>query len=89
MQTYAGESHFTLRLKEEYIRDLEMLDSLPAGKNHYRGVKRPCSFNFLPSYHITDNWTNDSMHTSLEGFVPNGTGAILFVINKLCPEITL
>ena len=89
MQTYERESDFSLRTKETYANDLTMLNSLPAGKNHYRGVKRQCALNALPSYHIIDNWTNDSMHTSLEGFMPYVTGAVLFHINRLCPEITL
>ncbi len=89
MQNYEKESDFTLRTKEEHTYDLSMLDSLPAARNHFRGVKRECPLNFLDSYHITDNWTNDSMHTGLEGFVPYVSGAVLFEINRLCPNITL
>lgn len=82
MKLYFREEEFELRTKGTYESDLNVLESLPSGKIHFRGVKRPCVLNNLPNFHITENWRNDSMHTALEGFVPYTSGAVLSEIAK-------
>ncbi len=89
MRTFSRKSDFKLRTKEEYENDVSELDDLPPGKIHCRGVKAASVFNDLLHFHICENWCNDPMHTSIEGFNPHVTGNVLYSISKLEPNLTV
>ncbi len=49
MQTYEKEEEFKLRCPREYEIDISMLENLPSGRTHFRGVKSICALNDLLS----------------------------------------
>ncbi len=90
MDKFEKGTDFESRTCLEYEGDLSMLDSLPADRNHYRGIKSPCVLNELENNHITDYWLIfDSMHTVTEGIGPCGAGSALYSISKLDPLVTV
>jgi len=76
-QTKFREECFHLRTPFEYSEDVTLLSKAPNGPLHIRGVKRPCELNNIPGYHVTENFSNDIMHTLLEGVVPLEIGCVL------------
>jgi len=89
MQKFEEESECHLRTRGEYLNDVSKLESLPPGKNNFRGVKRDSIFNRLGYFHVIDNWINDPMHTLLEGVIPYVMGAVLYSLSDLCPKLTV
>lgn len=80
MQCFFTEDCFCMRTREEYDRDVSKLTSLSGTVNHVRGVKRSCELNKLNGFHVTENYSNDVMHSVLEGLVPIELGCILFAL---------
>ncbi len=81
MQTYFLEKDFKLRTVEEYNKDLLILETTQ--QENYRGIKRKCKLNDLKNFHVIENWTNDCMHTVLEGIVPVVVGCVLYSLTSL------
>jgi hypothetical protein len=90
IQTCFSEEMFQKRTFEEYNRDLKNLPfARSQGKNHSRGVKTECVLNQIDGFHVTDNWSLDTMHILLEGVVPVELGCILYGLSVVDKCITL
>jgi hypothetical protein len=75
------ESEFELRTLDKYLVDVANLRNLrTTGKQHCRGVKKPCILNDIPGYHVTSNYSIDIMHTVLEGIVPVELSCVLYAL---------
>ena len=76
MQSGFTEECFELRTRDKYVKDVGHLGLSTA--RHERGVKRDCELNNIPGYHVTQNFSNDILHTILEGSVPLTIGCVLY-----------
>lgn len=72
------EECFQMRTPSEYEKDVLALRCMKEPLVHVRGVKRACELNKLQSFHCTQNFSIDIMHTLLEGLVPLEVGCVLF-----------
>ncbi|KZS09759.1 Uncharacterized protein APZ42_025933 [Daphnia magna] len=89
MQTYETEEEFELRCPREDEIDISMLENLPPGRTHFRGVKSVCALNYLEYCHVMLNCINDSMHSVLEGFCPVVSGNVLDLISEIEDKVTV
>lgn len=69
IQNCTREIHFKIRNPTDYRQDCDDLEDSSA--LHVRGVKKYCKLNDISSYHITDNWICEVMHTVLQGIIPH------------------
>jgi hypothetical protein len=76
MQSGFTEECFDMRSPDKYIKDVGKLGQ--SAVLHERGVRRDCELNNIPGYHVTQNFSNDIMHTLLEGSVPITVGCVLY-----------
>ena len=78
------EECFHLRTPHEYDQDVAELTKSQNGAVHVRGVKRACELNRIPGYHVTENFSNDVMHTLLEGTRVTARDWLCFVLLGDC-----
>jgi hypothetical protein len=74
------EADFAIRTVAEYNKDLSELTVVDQSKTHSRGIKKPCSLNSIPDFHVTKNYSLDIMHVVLEGIIPVEVGCILYTL---------
>jgi len=72
------------RTPHEYDQDVAELTKSQNGAVHVRGVKRACELNHTPGYHVTENFSNDVMHTLLEGTRVTARDWLCFVLLGDC-----
>lgn len=80
MQTEFDASKFVSRTKENYKRQVELVQADPSLCNQY-GLKADSPLNKLPLFHVTSGLPADCMHDMLEGVVPYEMGLCL---TELC-----
>jgi hypothetical protein len=80
MQVGFVEECFQMRSRCEYDKDVLSLKQANQTSCHVRGVKRYCELNNISGFHVTKNFSNDIMHTLLEGVVPLEIGCVLFCL---------
>lgn len=89
MQTYEKEEELELRCPREYEIEISMLENLPPGRTHFRGVKSICALKDFEYFHVMLNCINDSMHSVLEGFGPVVSGNVLDSISEIEDKVTV
>lgn len=85
MQTKFKESEFYMRNREDYESDTARLDL----ETHVRGIKYLCPLNEVDNFHITENYSNDAMHTILQGVIPYVLGCLLHKISTSNKDFTV
>ena len=77
------EEEFTMRSRQSYARQLDLVSNDPESASVY-GVKKPSALNSSKYYHVIDGLPSDIMHDILKGVLPLHVKAMLrrFIVEE-------